>query len=283
MAEVLLAVELDDVEAEVSELDKGVLTGDDDSDADEDVIETAIVENIPVLVDDAVFVEEVPVEDERLVEDEGPVEDAELVDDVLFVEKVPVEDERLVEDAAVVEDAGAVEFAGLVEDAGIEEVAGDVEDAGVVDFTGLVEDAAFAEDSALVEELEPVDSKALVEAIPIGDDTTPVVVATDIVEDIFKIVELPDATWTTLFCDAGAMVVDVATPKDVVLENATLDAALTLATEEDGVTITFWYMFKRLGPPQYSEALPEQTMLHVVTAGEPPATSAEPALITLPQ
>ena len=128
----------------------------------------------------------------------------------------------------------------------------------------------------------PVDSKTLVEAVVLVDDTTPIVGAAEVVEDVLETAELPGLTWTTRFCGEGTGD-DMATPEDVVLIYATLDAVLTLATEEDDVTAAFWYMFKRLGPPQYSEALPEQITLHVVTAGESPATSTEPVLMTLPQ
>lgn len=43
------------------------------------------------------------------------------------------------------------------------------------------------------------------------------------------------------------------------------------------------YMFRRLGPPQNSVALPLQIMLHCVTFGVVPPTSTEPALMVLPQ
>jgi len=43
------------------------------------------------------------------------------------------------------------------------------------------------------------------------------------------------------------------------------------------------YMLRRLGPPQYSVALPLQSILHIVTSGVAPPTRLEPALIEFPQ
>ena len=43
------------------------------------------------------------------------------------------------------------------------------------------------------------------------------------------------------------------------------------------------YMLRRLLPPQYSLALPLQTIEHPVTPGVPPPTRLEPALIVFPQ
>lgn len=218
----MLVVEVDDVEVELTALEEGVLTGEEDDDADDNVEETALVDDI-----------------------------VGLVDDVVFVEITPVEEPGLVDEAKVAEDAKPVEDAGLVE-----------------------------EDAGLVEEVVPLDGRTLAEAVVLVDETAPVA---EVVESVLEIVELPDETWTNLSCDGGTTADDVATPDVAVLADATLDVALTLGIDEDDGTAAFWYMFKRLGPPQYSVALPEQTMLHVVTAGESPATSVEPVLMTLPQ
>lgn len=210
----MLEVEVDDVEVELIALEEGVLT------KEEDVGETALVDDIVALVDSVVFTE-----------------------DTLVVE-IPVEEPGLVDDAKVAEDARPEEDAGLIE------------------------------------EVVPIDGRTLAEAAVLADDTGPVA---EEVESVVEIVELPDETWATLFCDAGTTADDVATPDVVVLGLAKLGVALMLGVEEDDGTVAFWYMFKRLGPPQYSVALPEQTMLHAVIAGEPPATSFEPILIELPQ
>lgn len=52
----------------------------------------------------------------------------------------------------------------------------------------------------------------------------------------------------------------------------------------DAVAVAFWmYMLRRFDPPQNSLELYLQTILHPVTSGVFPATSAEPLPIVFPQ
>ena len=226
-------------------------------------------------VEDVVCIEEVAFVEEAALVEEAPVDEIVCIEEVAFVEEAAlVEKATLVEEAECIEEVAFVEEAAFVKEAPVEEVA----------FTeeAVPDEEAPVETAELVKEVVPVDNKTLAEAVVLVDDTTPAVGAAEVVEDVVETAELPGVTWTTRLCAEGTGD-DTATPEEVVLMYATLDAVLTLVIEEDIVTAAFWYMFKRLGPPQYSEALPEQIMLHVVSAGESPATSTEPVLMTLPQ
>lgn len=92
-----------------------------------------------------------------------------------------------------------------------------------------------------------------------------VAAAPDVVEEDFDVVE------------ELVVVLDVvAAAPEVVDESEDL-------VEDELAAIPFLYMFRRLGPPQYSVLSALQTMLHCVMAGVFPATKVDPAWIVLPQ
>lgn len=72
----------------------------------------------------------------------------------------------------------------------------------------------------------------------------------------------------------------------VLVERAVLVRVALLVVDAlvDAVAVAFWmYMLRRFDPPQNSLELLLQTILHPVTSGVFPATSAEPLRIVFPQ
>ena len=75
-----------------------------------------------------------------------------------------------------------------------------------------------------------------------------------------------------------ALLVSDALVARLVVERLVLEVSVVLAVKlVDAVAVAFWmYILRRFGPPQNSLELFLQTILHPVTSGVFPATSAEP-------